>query len=1484
MTDSPPPNGASTPWHEPDVPGMWRELEQPDTSGGWRVPAVPTDIQDEPAETGGWHRPAADDTRFTAEDKLDIRPEDEQVETLPEDAESIAPEDMAPRPVAPEDDILPPEDIAPPEDTGAETPPEDEPKDLLAPEDLLHMIEQSDDTDDDDDFNTVGWSELVALASLADDETQGNIEQGQESPISADLALASSDSLDDDDVDIQMLSPAERMVMGEDASGETEEVEAEVINEDDPAAYARQQMQALQGGDQPGDDVAEDDPAAYARQQMQALQGGGDLDMDETGFGSSTQPVEAAQDDPGSYAQQQLQALQGGQPAEPQAPREELSPRDVDLLQKFRQVEQNIGQLRQQYRNGQLSQEDYTAALRDQMIRDDDQNWWIMGVDDDNWYKSENGQWVPATPDVYEKEQRVQGQQTGDYGSLPYLPDDQPQGTAPSYGEYSQPAQDDPYSDMPLPKQVPHTDPEATVPSQSVFNMETQPVDPGATVPSSAYNQATVPSERQQEPEPYQPTVMATPVDYGAIESPYDRTEPPEYAIDEGDEGEVYAEARERQRASTSRVAILITVIAVGLVFLFIGGFIGIASLWYQNESEQWAAAINDVQTGAVVQSFEPVILLDSDGNEIAELTREGDLRRAVEITEVSPYFVHALLTVEQAPDYYERSEWGFVGTLDAFRKSLLGGDLLDGVSPITIAVIDALVLRDSPLAGDERELAQAIIANEMAVEFTDAELLEYYFNELLFFGNQTYGVEAAADYYFDKPAADLTFPEAALLVSILADPAAFEPIGNRELALDRMEEVMDAMAAQGCIQFEDPLPAGGVPELCVSESDLDSPQTAADRGRVIRFLRTQAETEDLGEYPHFVTLVRNQLEAAYGNAMYQGGYVVTTTLDSTVQDVAQNAIAQQVVNLNINGVDTGAAMVTDPRNGAILALVGSPNYNNDEINGQEDKGRTYQQPGDIMEPIVYAMALQGIDSNGNGLEQGEYVTPVSILYDVYTEFSDGTPIQNQGGRTFGAVPLRFALGNSLNTPVVKLFRDYGGAERLRAYGEELGIRWASEEVIIGEPTALGATEVRLYDMMEAYGTFANDGRITPLRTINSIVDSSGNDIAVAPELQSEAVQVIPPGVAFFIQDILSDNNARQPIFPANSPLTVPGVDAAAVSATTSNSRDLWTMGFTSNRVVGVWLGSNNDSGVLNDLTGFVSASPVWNEIMRTAIQGTETAGFTIPPDSNVLQGQVCADTGTAPPGPTCPTIVNAFFLGDRRPPPPEQGLTVQRQIDAWSGLIANQFCPDNVITETFVNIDDPWAFRWLNQDPSGRAYANRIGIPLPAIQPPSQACTIDTVIPVARIASPQGGQTIQGSVSITGQVSAPDFARYEVQYGPVGGANFTTITSSTQAQPNANSTLATWDTTGVPDGEYTIRLAVFANNNYGGVIFRTANVTLDNPEPTPTPTPTLPPPTNTPLPQPTAPPVVPTDPLPFDPITEQPPAGPSPTIDPLGG
>jgi len=1351
-------------WHTPKEPGGWREA-QPATPAaeeehGWRAPqkASATAVQE-----SMWRTVTPGETALaeTADDG-EILPHDEspapeaQPEISPADALAKIDQPYSESPLA-----LSPQESTPTDVTAVES---DESADVLPFEQemvaearekdnsfadqLAELAKQAEQEqtlellDEDDDEDSFSMSELVALASLVDEQPRARLQPRTE--------------------------------------GEAEA--AEPASPDDPAEIARRKVAELMGpAGEPGEeDFAAEDPAEVARRMAQKL--------------AASQPSSVV--------------------SPPSVPTPSLTREEQILLDKFRSAEDEIRGLRARFRAGQLTREQMQAELRKHMVLDENQVWWMMGVESDTWYRYDNGQWVTAVPHVL---QLAEGDDFGADGNLvtapmearrddlPHLGDQRPPGLADEGATMVSGAVQSDYESMPLPRQVPIRDPEATIPGTPGVYM-----DPSGMAQPTVASAAVNPAEVVAAPQP------ATVADA-----------PPSYDI--GTASPLYEQARSRQQQSLMRTLLIVGGIGIAALFLLSACGIITGVLYYRSLAAPWedeVAALANYQP-----QFRTARILAADGSVIAELTsQQGGARDTIPLGDISPYMIHAVISTENAR-FYDDPGWDPLAIARAFFQNIFAGQIESGATTLTQEIAQNLILRDTSVSA-QRKLDEIVIASMIAQRYDKNFILELYLNEF-FFGNQSYGVEAASQFYFGHSAADLNLPESALLAGLLQAPATYDPVVNRQASFDRMDTVLDLMARAGCLRFQHPPYEGQ--QFCITRGVDNGPSDIADGG-LVTVQKAQIESaqyrprEFRVRYPHFVNYVQQFIEETYGtDALYRGGYEIHTTLVPRIQDVAQDALLRQTQSLLANNVNAGSVLVTDPRSGAILAMVGSPDFNNVQYQGQNNFAFLRQQPGSSIKPVTYAAALEGW-TGADG--QRQYMTPATIIWDVPTTYSTTpqySPV-NFDGTFHGPQPVRFALQNSYNVPAVKTYA-FVGADRFRDMAQRLGLTF-SENAAFGLPTALGADEVLLYDMMQAYGTFANDGVRVPLYAITQITDFQGNQIVI-PESDDPEAQAISPSLAYLMQNILSDNQARSAAFGLNSGLTLSGYPDGVIAAktgTSNDNRDLWTMGFTNNTVVGVWMGNLDDNPTRG--TTQTASVPVWNAVMRAALEGRSPEAFTNP--GGVVQAQVCGNTGTLfdpNVNPNCTSLRAELFL-DSQPPPPATSSFVQSvAVDTWSGLRATTACPEYVETRTFANIDDPFAIQWLNS-PSGQGVAQQLGLPIPLESIPQGECPPNQQ-PNIRITSPADGQQLTGTVSITGIVSASDFNRFQIELAPVNQPdNFAIIAGPFTSQVTGNSTIVDWNTTTVPNGIYRLRLAAFANN--GGYVFKIVQVGINNALPTP--------------------------------------------------
>ena len=821
----------------------------------------------------------------------------------------------------------------------------------------------------------------------------------------------------------------------------------------------------------------------------------------------------------------------------------------------------------------------------------------------------------------------------------------------------------------------------------------------------------------------------------------------------------------------------------------------------------QYSSIVNEWQDeidalGSQEFDFQTATILAADGSIIAELTGEQGARTVVSIEngDVSPFFVHAVVASED-PRFYENPGFDWQAILRAFRQNYFAGEVESGASTITQQIVRERVLGSNVVSFD-RKLTEIVLSVAVASQYSKNEILDIYINEF-FYGEQSYGVEAASEFYFDASASDLNAAQAATLVGILPSPSSTNPVVAPAAAFSNMRVVLNRMIDVNCLNFQHGAWAQQGQPFCVSEdtlvSDGNGGQVPLYRlnpngsfGGFLALQIAQVETRRYEQrqsdiqYPHFVFYVLGELDAAYGRGAYiERGFTVRTTLVPSIQNTAEAALQQGVAQLALNGAQTGAAIVTDPITGAIYSMVGSPDFNNEDIDGQNNNTISLQQPGSAIKPLVYATAL-------TGTEQGGYYTPASILWDVTTQYNlDGTVYSptNFDGRFRGPVPLRYALAQSLNVPAVKTYGQFG-TQAFFDIATSMGIVFdpnPADEIVptFGLPTALGATEVSLMDLTQAYGVIAADGVRTELYAVEAITERTSNGAEQAVELAGNLIhnvqtQAISPQVAYLLQNILSDDSARTSsvngvgsTFPANSAISGASLglsnrDQVGVKTGTNNTANgspsrIWTVGFTNNYAVGVWIGTvNQGTPMTGRVTGLTGASPVWNAIMSEALNGINPGSFD--PVDGVVSDEVCQLTGTLTNETSnCPTRIVELFIQSQPPPSSDAGFATTININTWNGLRANQWCAENVVTETFANLSDGGAINWLTGTQQGQQILSVLNLPASLQSPPAEECQQGQPLPTVLINFPQENTQLLGNVAITGQVSATNLQNWEL-------------------------------------------------------------------------------------------------------------------------
>lgn len=610
----------------------------------------------------------------------------------------------------------------------------------------------------------------------------------------------------------------------------------------------------------------------------------------------------------------------------------------------------------------------------------------------------------------------------------------------------------------------------------------------------------------------------------------------------------------------------------------------------------------------------------DRNGVELYKIYRNQN-RTLVKLSDVPLSLRQGTIAIEDA-EFYQHPGFSIRGILRAISRNIKSGHSVEGGSTITQQLVKSALLSTEQTL--QRKLKELILAMAVEIKYSKDEILEMYLNRVGY-GGAAYGVEEAAQTYFGKSVGQLTLAEAALLAGLPASPTAYSPYGTHpELAKARQQETLRRMVSEGFITWSQA-------EQASSEQLKFTPPT----------------TNILA--PHFVLYIKELLAAKYGTSVVeQGGLDVITSLDLSIQKTTQQAVTQEINKVSYLHITNGAALVTNPQTGEILAMVGSKDYFDVAHDGNVNVTLRLRQPGSSIKPINYALAF----SNG--------FTPASIIDDSPITYKTAgqpnySPV-NYDGKYHGRVTLRTALASSYNVPAVKLLAA-NGVSHMIEMGQKMGITTWGDTGRFGLSLTLGGGEVTMADMATVFGVFANLGQKVELRPILQVWDFKGRTLEefrckkssisvhaaeAATEITScDSQPVLDPKIAFMISDILSDNSARTPAFGPNSDLNLAGV--AVKTGTTNNLRDNWTLGYIPNRLAAVWVGNNDNSPMSYVASGVTGASPIWRRIMVSLLKDTPTAGFS--PPSDLTRIAICTITGELA-CPACPSRSEYFLPG----------------------------------------------------------------------------------------------------------------------------------------------------------------------------------------------------------------------------------------------
>lgn len=561
------------------------------------------------------------------------------------------------------------------------------------------------------------------------------------------------------------------------------------------------------------------------------------------------------------------------------------------------------------------------------------------------------------------------------------------------------------------------------------------------------------------------------------------------------------------------------------------------------------------------------LLLLDRTGTPFFSFYAAKD-RRAVSIDDISLHVQHAIIASEDK-DFYSHPGFSFKAMLRSVLQNMASRDIVSGGSTITQQLIKNSLLTSE--RSYKRKMQEVILSQEIERRYGKKEILEMYLNSV-YFGEGAFGVADAARMYFSKNARDLTVAEASFLAAILPSPSRMSPYGEGFAeARKRQAYVLEVMRQQGYI----------------SQAEY-----ATARKEALVFKKPEQELNTVAA--HFAIMVRNELIEKYGEErISRSGFKVRTTLDRAKQEFAEAAVREHVARLAPNNVTNGAAVAIDPKTGEVIALVGSKNWYAEGF-GKVNVATSLRPSGSAFKPVVYAAAFEK-----------RIVTPQSMLRDTVTTFAGNYRPLDFDRKTRGRVTVRRALANSLNIPAVDVM-DKVGLQDAMEMAQRLGISTIRDPSRYGLSLVLGAGEVKLVELTNAYATFANNGIRNEPALVLDIFDKTGNVVYRHVPRTQIAVE---PEVAFLISSILSDTRTRREVF--GTTLDMP-FSAAVKTGTTEDFKDALTLGYTKDIAVGVWVG-NNDNASMDSVAGSLGAAPIWKSLMTEYVDGKSATAFQPP-------------------------------------------------------------------------------------------------------------------------------------------------------------------------------------------------------------------------------------------------------------------------------
>jgi membrane peptidoglycan carboxypeptidase len=884
------------------------------------------------------------------------------------------------------------------------------------------------------------------------------------------------------------------------------------------------------------------------------------------------------------------------------------------------------------------------------------------------------------------------------------------------------------------------------------------------------------------------------------------------------------------RRAVRWLVAFAISFAGVSLLAAMVGvGSVVSAYAYYAQQLPQ----PSDIK---IKTDFETTKIYDRTGQHLLYEVIDplGGDRTWIDLTEIPVEMRQATIAIEDKT-FYENPGYDLEGVIRAVWSNLTGG-IVQGGSSITQQLVKNTLIPPSERTAltFDRKMKELIMAVRLSNEWSKDDILEWYLNTN-FYGNLAYGVEAAAQVYFGKPARELTLAESSMLAAIPQSPA-LNPIDNFDQAKMRQQKVLSIMVEQGYITQDQADVAFAAPlEIKPLEQRFDLLA------------------------PHFSIAARKQLEEMPEigpDLVYRGGLVVYTTLDYPLYLQIECAARSHIARLsgqppttvipaedgssceaadylpplapadqNVDHVvDNAAIVVMEAKTGEVLAMLGSLDYYNTNIDGNFNVAMAERQPGSAIKPFTYLAAFSQ--------EHVPPYTAATMTLDVRTAFGVGSnqPYvpENIDRQFHGPQSIRSALANSYNVPAVQVL-NWIGIPSLINTAHIMGINTLDRGPDqYGLSLTLGGGEVTLEDMTYAYSVFANMGQMNgrPIfpnlrrqgfRTLDPtlilrVEDQKGNILWEYGKGNTfNTNRVIDPSLAYIVNDILSDNEARTPSVGADSPLLLSRLSAVK-TGTTNDFRDNWSMGYTPQLVTGVWVG-NTDNSPMKDMPATVGATPIWHAVMEYAHHSLPVE--TWPRPDNIIEQTVCQVSGLLPTA-YCPTRQEIFIQGTE--PTTLDNVFQPFSVNKETNLLATVNTPANLVEQRVYEVLPPEAADWVRE----------AGIP----QPPTEYDSVNTPSTVGNVAiiEPKPFSYVRGVITIRGNARDNNFQSYRLDYGQGLNPEQWLQIGENYLSSVFNGDLGMWDANGL-DGLYSLRLTMLRRDS--SLQEAVVQVTVDNIPPT---------------------------------------------------